>query len=287
MSIWNDLSWVESTRTPFFSLFFETITLMGYPTFLILFISFGYFFWSPNRFSRVALMLFFSALINSYLKDFFQDPRPLEELMLDAQIGLSYGWPSGHTQIAVTLWGFLAYELKNKWFSIFAGVVITLIAFSRLYLGVHDIGDVFAGLNIGLIILATWHMAIKVNLDKNLSFKTAILILLGFQAFIFVTYPSHPDHELSIWLLGTMTGWFLGSSKIELQLNSVNKLFVSIISVFMVFLSMIFITRLEDNFSLEGLLGFCFSYTLGLIFSLIVTWVIPRIWRMFNLVSSS
>ena len=140
---------------------------MGYPTFLILFISFGYFFWSPNRFSRVALMLFFSALINSYLKDFFQDPRPLEELMLDAQIGLSYGWPSGHTQIAVTLWGFLAYELKNKWFSIFAGVVITLIAFSRLYLGVHDIGDVFAGLNIGLIILATWHMAIKVNLDKN------------------------------------------------------------------------------------------------------------------------
>ena len=98
-------------------------------------------------------------MINSFLKDLFQDPRPSEELMLDAQIGLSYGWPSGHTQIAVTLWGFLAYELKDKWFSIFASLLIALIAFSRLYLGVHDLGDVFAGLVIGLIILGAWHVA--------------------------------------------------------------------------------------------------------------------------------
>ena len=35
MSIWNDLSWVESIRTPFLSFFFESITLMGYPTCLL------------------------------------------------------------------------------------------------------------------------------------------------------------------------------------------------------------------------------------------------------------
>ena len=70
MSIWNDLSWVESIRTPFLSFFFESITLMGYPTFLILFISFGYFFWSSKRFSRVAILLIVSALINSFLIDF-------------------------------------------------------------------------------------------------------------------------------------------------------------------------------------------------------------------------
>ena len=44
MSLWNDLSWVESIRTPYLSFFFETITLMGYPTFLILFISLVIFF---------------------------------------------------------------------------------------------------------------------------------------------------------------------------------------------------------------------------------------------------
>jgi hypothetical protein len=82
-----------------------------------------------------------------------------------------------------------------------------------------------------------------------------------------------------------MTGWLLGSSQIELQLNKVNKLLVSGFSVFIVFFSMIFITRIEDSIYLEGLLGFSFSYILGIGFSLIVTWIIPRIWRLLNLAS--
>jgi membrane-associated phospholipid phosphatase len=119
LSIWNDLSWVESIRTPGLSIFFENISLAGYPTFLILFISFGYFYWSPERFSRIAMMLFISGLINGFLKDYFQDPRPAMEFMLDPRIGESYGWPSGHAQIAVTLWGLIAIEFKNKWLSYF------------------------------------------------------------------------------------------------------------------------------------------------------------------------
>ena len=114
MSIWNDLSWVEGIRTPFFNFFFYNVSLTGYPIFLFLFIAFGYFFWSPQRFSRVAMLLFISAVINSFLKDLFQDPRPPADFMLDEGTGTSYGWPSGHAQIAVTLWGLLAYELKNK-----------------------------------------------------------------------------------------------------------------------------------------------------------------------------
>lgn len=285
MSIWNDLSWVESIRTPFLSFLFKSITLMGYPTFLILFISFGYFFWSSNRFSRVAILLFISALINSFLKDFFQDPRPPQELMLDPQIGASYGWPSGHTQIAVTLWGFLAYELKDKLFTIFAVLLIALIAFSRMYLGVHDLGDIFSGLLIGLLILGIWHIGLKLNLDKQLSSRTWLLLILGFQTLTFIAYPSHENHELSIWLLGVMTGWFIGSSSIELKLNSVYKLLISLISVFIVFLSMIFITRIEDSINFEGAFDFGSSYLLGIIFSLIVTWIIPRVWKVFKLAS--
>tara|TARA_X000000950_G_scaffold49536_1_gene58081 strand:+ start:427 stop:1203 length:777 start_codon:yes stop_codon:yes gene_type:complete len=258
---------------------------MGYPTFLILFISFGYFFWSSNRFSRVAILLFISALINSFLKDFFQDPRPPQELMLDPQIGVSYGWPSGHTQIAVTLWGFLAYELKNKLFTIFAVLLIALIAFSRMYLGVHDLGDIFSGLLIGLLILGIWHIGLKLNLDKELSSRTWLLLILGFQTLTFITYPSHENHELSVWLLGVMTGWFIGSSSIELKLNFVNKLLISFISVFIVFLSMIFITRIEDSTNFEGVFSFGSSYLLGIIFSLIVTWIIPRVWKVFKLAS--
>lgn len=283
MSIWNDLSWVEGIRTPALSVFFENISLAGYPTFLILFISFGYFFWSPSRFSRIAMMLFISGLINGFLKDFFQDPRPLIELMLDPKVGTSYGWPSGHAQIAVTLWGLIAYELKDKRATIGAGILIFLIAFSRMYLGVHDLGDVISGLIIGTIILAIWHLAVIYKIYESLSKKSWVMVIGLFQIIIYYFYPVHEGHEANVWFLGVMMGWFIGSSDIHLNSGRVKKLFLSLASIVVVFIGMVSISQLEANIATTGLLGIFYSYALGLIFSILVTWIIPRFWKLFNL----
>jgi glycerophosphoryl diester phosphodiesterase len=285
MSIWNDLTWVEGIRSSSLSIFFENISLAGYPTFLILFISFGYFYWSPSRFSRVAMMLFISGLINAFLKDFFQDARPAIELMLDPKVGTSYGWPSGHSQIAVTLWGLLAYELKNKWATIGAITIIILIAFSRMYLGVHDLGDVFAGLIIGGMILLIWHYAVINDLYKSLSKRSWLILILVFQLTLYIFYPSHEDHELSIWFLGVMTGWFIGASNINIISNPVKKLLISIFVVCTVFFLLIVITKIESEIINAGLFGFIFSYILGMTFSIVVTWVIPRLLRLARLAS--
>jgi len=285
MSIWNDLTWVEGIRSSSLSIFFENISLAGYPTFLILFISFGYFYWSPSRFSRVAMMLFISGLINAFLKDFFQDARPAIELMLDPKVGTSYGWPSGHSQIAVTLWGLLAYELKNKWATIGAITIIILIAFSRMYLGVHDLGDVFAGLIIGGMILLIWHYAVINDLYKSLSKRSWLILILVFQLILYIFYPSHEDHELSIWFLGVMTGWFIGASNINIISNPVKKLLISIFVVCTVFFLLIVITKIESGIINAGLFGFIFSYSLGMTFSIVVTWVIPRLLRLARLAS--
>ena len=283
MSIWNDLSWVEGIRTPALSVFFENISLAGYPTFLILFISFGYFFWSPSRFSRIAMMLFISGLINGFLKDFFQDPRPLIELMLDPKVGTSYGWPSGHAQIAVTLWGLIAYELKDKRATIGAGILIFLIAFSRMYLGVHDLGDVISGLIIGTIILAIWHLAVIYKIYESLSTKSWMMVIGLFQIIIYYFYPVHEGHEANVWFLGVMMGWFIGSSDIHLNSGRVKKLFLSLASIVIVFIGMVSISQLEANIATTGLLGIFYSYALGLIFSILVTWIIPRFWKFFSL----
>jgi glycerophosphoryl diester phosphodiesterase len=283
MSIWNDLSWVEGIRTPALSVFFENISLAGYPTFLILFISFGYFFWSPSRFSRIAMMLFISGLINGFLKDFFQDPRPLIELMLDPKVGTSYGWPSGHAQIAVTLWGLIAYELKDKRVTIGAGILIFLIAFSRMYLGVHDLGDVISGLIIGTIILAIWHLAVIYKIYESLSKKSWVMVIGLFQIIIYYFYPVHEGHEANVWFLGVMMGWFIGSSDIHLNSGRVKKPLLSLLSIAIVFIGMVSISQLEANIASTGLLGITYSYTLGLIFSILVTWIIPRFWKLFNL----
>ena len=282
MSIWNNLTWVESIRSPVLSIFFENISLAGYPTFLILFISFGYFYWSPSRFSRVAMLLFISAFINAFLKDFFQDPRPDIQLMLDPKVGTSYGWPSGHAQIAVTLWGLLAYELKNKWITIGALTLIALIAFSRMYLGVHDFGDVFSGLVIGSFILLIWHYAIIYKFYEKFNKLTWVFIILSFQLLIYLIYPAHEGHEISIWFLGVMSGWYIGSSQIILANNQIMKLLLSLISLLGVFFAMVFTTQLESSLELIGIISILYSYSLGLFFSIFVTWVIPRFWKMFS-----
>ena len=285
VSVWNDLSWVEGIRSPFLNIFFDTISLAGYPTFLILFISFGYFYWSPARFSRVAMMLFISALINTFLKDFFQDPRPAIELMLDPKVGTTYGWPSGHSQIAVTLWGLLAYEIKNKWIAVGAISIIILIAFSRMYLGVHDFGDVFAGLLIGGIILSFWHYAVINNWYEKLTKKHWLVLIIIFQLILYISYPSHEGNELSIWFLGVMTGWFVGSSSINLISQPFKRFFLSISATTIVFISLIYITQLEQGIQFKGLLGIILSYLLGMIFSILVTWLIPRLLRSMRLAS--
>ena len=283
MSIWNNLTWVESIRSPVLSIFFENISLAGYPTFLILFISFGYFYWSPSRFSRVAMLLFISAFINAFLKDFFQDPRPDIQLMLDPKVGTSYGWPSGHAQIAVTLWGLLAYELKNKWITIGALTLIALIAFSRMYLGVHDLGDVFSGLVIGSFILLIWHYAIIYKFYEKFNELTWVFIILSFQLLIYLIYPAHEGHEISIWFLGVRSGWYIGSSQIILANSQIMKLLLSLISLVGVFFAMVFTTQLESSLELIGIISILYSYSLGLFFSIFVTWVIPRFWKMFSL----
>ena len=283
MSIWNDLSWVEGIRTPFFNFFFDAVSLAGYGTFLILFLAFGYFFWSAQRFSRAAMLLFISALINGFLKDLFQDPRPDIELMLDPRTGTSYGWPSGHAQIAVTLWGLLAYEMKDKLITIGAVTFIFLVAFSRMYLGVHDLGDVFAGLLIGSFILLLWHFAVIYKLYEQFSKFTWLFIIFFFQLLLYFLYPTHEGHEISIWFLGVMTGWYVGSSQIHLATNQVMKIFLSLISLVGVFFAMIFITQLESSLELSGIISILYSYSLGLFFSIFVTWVIPRFWKLLHL----
>ena len=285
ISIWNDLSWILDIRSPALSVFFETISLAGYPTFLILFISFGYFFWSPLRFSRVAMLLFISGLINAFLKVYFQDPRPPSEFMLDPRVGNSFGWPSGHSQIAVTLWGLLAYELKKRWISLSAGLLIVAIAFSRMYLGVHDLGDVISGLFIGLLILILWQSAVNLKIYEQLSKEIWILLILTFQLIFFLFYPQLEGHEPSIWFLGVMLGWYLGISNINIKTGNPSNIFICIISTIVVFLAMIIITQLEENLGTDSYSGYLISYFLGIIFSLIVTWFIPRTWRLLKLAS--
>jgi undecaprenyl-diphosphatase len=75
--------------------------------------------------------------------------------------GTGYSFPSGHVLAAVALWGLLPvvvglYTNSRRlwWASVaVAGTIITLIAASRVYLGVHWFSDVVGGLLFGSFFL--------------------------------------------------------------------------------------------------------------------------------------
>ena len=81
----------------------------------------------------------------------------------------SYSFPSGHATVAMALYGFFAYLLihqtaswKAKVNFFFATVLIVfIIGFSRLYLGVHYLSDVWSGYLVG----ALW-LVIGITLSK-------------------------------------------------------------------------------------------------------------------------
>ena len=83
----------------------------------------------------------------------FDRPRPALAVYLEN----TNSFPSGHAAIAVALYGFFAYlllrDIKKKKYRVltilFAILFISTIGFSRIYLGVHYVSDVWTGYLLG------------------------------------------------------------------------------------------------------------------------------------------
>ena len=77
-------------------------------------------------------------------------------------------------------------------------------------------------------------------------------------------------------------GWFLGFSLLSLKDNSVTNFILSLISIGMVFIAMLATTSLAKSFDSQGFFDFIVVYILGLIFSLFITYFIPKTLKFFN-----
>ncbi len=143
----------ESVRT-----FFEIIAFTGEPIFFIVFVAIFYIAYDKKFAKNLALTLAFSAYLNEFLKEVFKDPRPATNIDKTAEYGYiepGYGFPSGHSQNAVAIWGYMGYHFKDKTkppiiIPIILSILIFLIALSRIILGMHDLQDIIGGLVIGI-----------------------------------------------------------------------------------------------------------------------------------------
>ena len=149
----HSLDWVLPLRSDELTPLMRFFTLLGYEKFILFFLPLGYWAWHRGVFLRLLVLVAFTALLNAWLKDFWQDPRPPVALRMDHEVGDSFGLPSGHAQIAIVIWLWLAWELRRGWAWLVAGVIATGIIFSRLYLGAHDVEDVLGGALLGIATL--------------------------------------------------------------------------------------------------------------------------------------
>jgi membrane-associated phospholipid phosphatase len=115
---------------------------------------FVYFVLSRRAGFRLFMLFSLAGCVTGLGKMIFHLPRPY---WLDARVKElgtfgGFGMPSGHALDATVVWSFTARLIARPWAWATALVVILLVSISRVYLGVHFISDVIAGLAIGTVL---------------------------------------------------------------------------------------------------------------------------------------
>ena len=157
MSIQEILNWgidvitlLQLFTADFFVLFMKGITLLGNETAYLIMMPFVLWCVDFRTGARTGVVFLLSAYLNLVFKYMLAQPRPfILEPGLNLIEASGYGLPSGHAQGSLVFFGMLALLIRKRWFTVIAMILILLIAFSRVYLGVHFPTDILGGWFLG------------------------------------------------------------------------------------------------------------------------------------------
>ena len=139
---------LEKIRTPFWNGVMSAVTQLGGEVIFI--VAAVVVFWCVSKWEGYYLMTiaFCGTVLNQFLKLICRVPRPwvrdpnftiVESARAEAT---GYSFPSGHTQNAIGLFGGMARWGGRLWVRLGLTALALVIAFSRMYLGVHTPADV-------------------------------------------------------------------------------------------------------------------------------------------------
>ncbi len=190
--------------------FFEIVTHLGDGALLVVLGVLLYWFGARDR-RRDRLFVIaigLSALaLSAGLKGIFELPRPDVAFAPAGYPG--YTFPSAHAMGAAAVYGALAATMdlgRARTRYAIAGVLIGLVALSRVVIGVHFAGDVIVGLVLGLgLVAAGQWLSSTERFDPGATFALAAVIAvsafaLGSRVFVSLTLGAS---------LGGLAGWYL------------------------------------------------------------------------------
>jgi hypothetical protein len=229
---------LQNLRNPILDTINLAFTAMGSDVFFIAVLCL--IFWCINK--DLAYKIIFTYIISGIavqtLKITFRIPRPwitdsdIEPISLAKETATGYSFPSGHTQSGTALFSTLAINSRKKVWKIICFIIIFLIAFSRMYLGVHTIYDVLASFVLTLIIscVINWVMNIY-KLDgshRKLVVLIIILLIAAMVAYSMILYYDNiveADYvkdclKTAGAAFGFTTGWYIEKNYIKFSVKT-------------------------------------------------------------------
>ncbi|MFZ1250519.1 MAG: phosphatase PAP2 family protein [Candidatus Microsaccharimonas sp.] len=145
------LLWINQHASPTFDALFLNLTHLGGSVFItgVSLVLLAYVLYKKQYHKALFVSLSMGGMItlNLLLKSFFERPRP--DLWQWLVTETSYSFPSGHATASMALaLTILLVFWWTKWrlaAIIVAGLFVFVVGFSRMYLGVHYLTDIFGG----------------------------------------------------------------------------------------------------------------------------------------------
>lgn len=195
--------------------FFRAFTFLGDDEFFMIMLPVIYWCINKSLGYWASAVLLLSALFTSDIpKVITRLPRPV---VPGVDTPLDFSFPSGHTSCAVTVWGYLAVRLKQRWFWVWTVAAVILIGFSRNMLGYHYPGDVLGGIVFGIVFLAIFLRLSVLFYEKGWLEKFSFPLLLAISIIIplgLSFIPVVPATKLMGYLAGASLGYVLEKEKI-------------------------------------------------------------------------
>ena len=150
------LLWIQENLRGVMDGFWVAVTSLGDDGWFWIAVGIALLLFKKTR--PVGITLLLSLLINLCLtnltlKDFFGRPRPFNvnpDLVTLIKPPSSFSFPSGHTSVSFS-GALVVYHMMSKKIGIPAVVLATMIAFSRMYVGVHYPTDILGGIVVGIV----------------------------------------------------------------------------------------------------------------------------------------
>lgn len=234
---------LEKIRTPFWNGVMSAVTQLGGEVIFI--VAAVVVFWCVSKWEGYYLMTiaFCGTVLNQFLKLICRVPRPwvrdpnftiVESARAEAT---GYSFPSGHTQNAIGLFGGMARWGGRRWVRLGLTTLALVIAFSRMYLGVHTPADVGVSLVLAAALVLGLYPLMRRTQEKPryMGYVLAAMLVVSGAFVVFVEtcgFPADMDAENlasgigNAWkMLGAVAGmtlaWLLDRRYIHFETQAV------------------------------------------------------------------